>query len=108
VKRVRFWLLCLAFGRRKARYIVRSLSQDPRLPRAKTADIIIRKDGREVRVEADWLRDIARGLPLVARVPQPGERWPETINHHQGCAAERSSQACDCDPIRIINQGSPG
>lgn len=73
MKRLRFWLLCLAFGRRTARYIVQSLSQDPRLPRAKLADIVIRKDGREVRVEADWLKKMAKGLPLVERVPQPGE-----------------------------------
>lgn len=73
MKRLRYWLMCLLWGRRTTDYMIRSLSQDPRLPRAKMADIVVRKDGHEVRIEADWLKTLSSRLPLVRRVAQPGE-----------------------------------
>lgn len=52
--------LRLILGRRTYAYMCSTLGQDRRLPRARMADIVVRKDGREVRVEADWLKTLAR------------------------------------------------
>jgi hypothetical protein len=69
--KIRRFLLRLALGRRTYAYLCRSLAQDPRLPRAYMADIIVRKDGRERRIEADWLKKLARicgpDLPCTGR-----------------------------------------
>ncbi len=69
----RKWLLRLALGSRTYRYMCRTLSQDPRLPTCKLADIVVRKDGGEVRVEADWLKTLVKIVAddLTAPVPQP-------------------------------------
>lgn len=68
---MRRFLLRLILGRRTYRYMCQSLGQDRRLPKAYTADIVIRKDGRERRVEADWLKKLARicGPDLPPPVP---------------------------------------
>lgn len=68
-------LLRLALGSRTYRYMCKTLSQDPRLPSCREADIIVRKDGREVRVEADWLKELCRivSADLTPPVPQPDE-----------------------------------
>jgi hypothetical protein len=68
-------LLRLALGKRTYAYMCRTLSQDPRLPRCYLADIIVRQDGREVRIEADWLKPLCKLVKpdLTPRVPQPGE-----------------------------------
>jgi hypothetical protein len=58
--RWRTWLLRLALGGRKFDYMVRSLKADPRTPGAKLVDIVVRKDGKERRIEADWVKTIAR------------------------------------------------
>jgi hypothetical protein len=66
-------LLQLALGKRTYDYMCKTLSQDPRLRSCKLADIIVRKDGREVRVEADWLKNLARivAVDLTPPVLQP-------------------------------------
>lgn len=66
-------LLRIALGSRTYQYMCKSLSQDPRLRSAKLTDIIIRKDGREERVEADWLKTIGKmvSADLTEPVPQP-------------------------------------
>ena len=53
-------LLRLALGGRTYDYMRRSLGQDPRTKRARSVDIVVRKDGVERRIEADWAKDIAR------------------------------------------------
>jgi hypothetical protein len=55
---IKRFLLRLALGKRTYAYMCRTLSQDPRLPRCRLADIIVRQDGREVRIEADWLKTL--------------------------------------------------
>ena len=72
-------LLRLALGKRTYGYMCKTLSQDPRLRSAKLADIIVRKDGREERIEADWLKNLARivAIDLTPPVPQPA--GPEYI-----------------------------
>jgi hypothetical protein len=54
------WLLRLALGDRTYRYMCKTLSQDPRLKNCKLADIVVRKDGCEVRIEADWLKTLRK------------------------------------------------
>jgi len=54
--------LKLILGKRTYNYLCASLGYDPRLLKARTIDIIVRKDGREVRIEADWVKKIARIL----------------------------------------------
>lgn len=69
-------LLRLALGGRTYRYMCMSLSQDTRLRSCRLADIVVRKDGREVRVEADWLKKLCVLVAhdLTSPVAQPGER----------------------------------
>jgi hypothetical protein len=58
-----FWrrfFLRLALGRRTYQYMVRSITQDPRTRRARQVDIVVRKDGLERRIEADWVKSLAR------------------------------------------------
>jgi len=38
----------------------RSVQHDPRTRTAKEVDIVIRKDGMERRIEADWVKSVAR------------------------------------------------
>lgn len=73
-------LLRWALGKRKYEYMCRTLSQDPRLRSARLADIVVRKDGREVRIEADWLRDLCRLVEadLTPSVPQPDDDLSRT------------------------------
>ncbi len=59
-------LLRLALGRRTFDYMVRTLTYDYRLRSARDADIIVRKDGVEQRIEADWLKTICR---IVTKAP---------------------------------------
>jgi hypothetical protein len=53
-------LLWLALGPRQYGYMKKTLGQDPRAPRALMIDIVIRKDSIECRLEADWVRSLAR------------------------------------------------
>ncbi len=69
---MRRFLLRLVLGRWTYEYMCRSLAADPRLRNAHMADIVIRSDGRERRIEADWLKTLYRiciGNP--PRVPKP-------------------------------------
>lgn len=66
---LRAWLLRLALGRRTFDYMVRSVQADKRTPGARLVDIVVRQDAREERIEADWVKRIAR---IVKRVtPKP-------------------------------------
>jgi hypothetical protein len=68
------FLLKYILGKRTYEYMCRTLSQDPRLRQARLADIVVRKDGREVRIEADWLRNLCVLVEkdLTIPVKQPG------------------------------------
>lgn len=73
---IRRILLWLAVGPRTFRAMQRSVQKDT-LRVAHTIDILIRKDSRESRVEADWLKDLATVLfgpwrAAVHRLP-PGK-----------------------------------
>lgn len=58
--KIRSLLLRLALGERTYNYMLKSIKYDKRTPGAKTVDIIVRQDGREERIEADWVRTIAK------------------------------------------------
>lgn len=65
-------LLRIALGDRCYQYMVRTLCADPRLVSAREADVVVRKDGVERRIEADWLKPLARlvkgrSLPIESR-----------------------------------------
>lgn len=53
-------LLRFALGRRTFEYMLRSIKADRRTPGARMVDIVVRQDGREERIEADWVKEIAR------------------------------------------------
>lgn len=63
-RRTRAWafvqrvLLRIAFGPSLVRYMEKSVRFDPRTGSARWVDIIVRKDGHEIRVEADWVKHI--------------------------------------------------
>lgn len=56
---IRRLLLRLVLGKRTYEYMQRTLAADRRLRTAYTVDIVIRKDGRERRLEADWTKALA-------------------------------------------------
>lgn len=58
--RWRCWLLRLALGRSTFNYMLRSIKADIRTPGARQVDIVIRQDAVERRIEADWVKYIAR------------------------------------------------
>lgn len=58
--RWRMWLLRIALGPGTFDYMLRSIKSDKRTPGAKLVDIIIRQDGHEERIEADWVKKIAQ------------------------------------------------
>ena len=64
---MRKMLLRLALGKRAYEYMVRTLECDPRIRTARTVDVVVRKDAVEQRIEADWLKNIAR---IVLPKPQ--------------------------------------
>lgn len=53
-------LLRMALGDDTFNYMVRSLKQDLRIFNARMVDIVVRKDAVERRIEADWVKSIAR------------------------------------------------
>ena len=57
-------LLRLALGDSKYHSMVRTLKQDPRILTAHDVDIVVRKDGVERRIEADWLKELAKAVGL--------------------------------------------
>lgn len=64
----RSWLLRAALGRRTFEYMLRSIRNDKRTPGARLVDIVVRQDAREVRTEADWVKDIAK---MTYHLPTP-------------------------------------
>jgi hypothetical protein len=58
--KIRSLLLRLALGKRTFEYMVRSIRHDPRTQSARLVDIVVRKDGVEQRIEADWVKKIAK------------------------------------------------
>ena len=52
-------LLRIVFGK-SYDYMARSLIHDPRIKNARLIDIVVRKDGLEKRMEADWLKKLAK------------------------------------------------
>lgn len=52
-------LLRIVFGK-SYDYMARSLAHDPRIKTARLVDILVRKDGLEKRLEADWLKKMAK------------------------------------------------
>lgn len=76
-QKFRAWLIRLALGKRTYEYMRRSLERDPRLRGCKLADIVVRQDGRERRIEADWLRNLAKiTLPPVPFGEVPPDAGP--------------------------------
>jgi len=66
-------LLRWVLGKSAYNYMCRSLAYDPRLRNCRAVDIIIRKDGLERRIEADWLKKL-RKIVAVDLV------WLDTYN----------------------------
>ena len=62
-------VLCDALGDTTFYYMVRSLQRDPRIRYAHTVDIVIRKNGLERRIEADWLKKLARYVEDIEPPP---------------------------------------
>lgn len=56
----RRFLLRLVMGQRTYDYMVQSVLADRRCFNAKAVDIVVRKDGREKRIEADWIKKLYR------------------------------------------------
>lgn len=86
-------LLWLALGRRTYGYMRRSVLNDPRTPRARMVDIVVRQDGREVRTEADWVKKLARiflGLHIYCRPPWHRHFRRPSLVLQEGEASERS------------------
>lgn len=52
------FLLRVALGKSTYQYMCRTLQWDPRLKNCREADIVVRKDGMERRLEADWLKSL--------------------------------------------------
>ena len=50
------WIL----GKRTFYYMCRTVLADPRLVSAHDVDMVIRKDGIERRIEADWIKKITK------------------------------------------------
>lgn len=82
-------LLRLALGGRRYEYMVRTVLQDPRTPSARMVDIVVRKDGGERRIEADWVKWIAK-LVGPRRKPVKAE-WPIFIDTRNESASQSES-----------------
>lgn len=54
------YLLRIALGDELFNLMERGLLGDPRLRDAHTVDLVVRKDAIEKRIEADWVKQIAR------------------------------------------------
>ncbi len=52
-------LLLIIFGKQYD-YMARSVMFDNRVKTAKLVDIVVRKDGIERRIEADWIKNLAK------------------------------------------------
>ena len=58
--------------------MVKCLRSDPRLPKAHEVDIVVRKDGREQRTQADWLKVLGR-LYKVKGTHEPESTPPPVV-----------------------------
>lgn len=82
IRRVLLWL---AVGPRTYAYMARSLKHDPRLRTCRLADIVVRKDAFERRIEADWLRTLAT---IVMGRWKPNKRPPIVTPPSEVCRAD--------------------
>lgn len=64
--RTRALLLRLALGSRQFDYMNRTIKNDKRTASARLVDVVVRKDAVERRIEADWIKHIAR---IINHVP---------------------------------------
>ena len=71
-------LLWLALGPRTYDYMKRVLSDDHRLRTSRQVDIVIRKDGTERRIEADWVKQLGTVVLGRWRSPLALKRGPFT------------------------------
>lgn len=58
----RKFLLWVVF-RSEYKYLVKCIKTDPRLATSHQVDLIVRKDGRDLRFEADWIKVLGRMYP---------------------------------------------
>lgn len=79
--RIRALLLHLALGTNTFRYMVRSIKYDTRTPSSRWVDIVVRKDGVEERIEADWVKNIAKITNHVTPLNYDGSIWVKEINN---------------------------
>lgn len=75
--RLRAFLLRLALGKRTYSYMIRSVKYDKRTPGAKLVDIVVRQDAKEIRIEADWVKDIARIVAHIKLPPTEQDQFKE-------------------------------
>ncbi len=68
---IRKFALWVALGSHDYNAMVRSVRQDPRTRRARLIDIVVRKDAVERRIQADWVREVARVVDGQNRLPRP-------------------------------------
>lgn len=73
--RTRTLLLRLALGSRGFDYMNRTIKFDKRTPGARLIDIVVRQDGREERIEADWVKTIAKIIYHVEVKPIPSQQY---------------------------------
>jgi len=76
---VRRLLLWLALGPSTYDYMTRGLAHDPRLKTAKLADIVVRKDAVERRIEADWLKTLCK-IVVTKKVRTKADRESAEIS----------------------------
>ena len=86
-------LLRLALGSDTFDYMLRSIKADPRTPGARMVDIVVRQDGKERRIEADWVKEIGRMAyhlepPQLGRKPWNLKRLWCWLGDHGGIASD--------------------
>ena len=64
------FLLRIALGDELFNRMARGLLADPRLQDPHTIDIVVRKNGVDKRIEADWVKQLARIVRDVALTAQ--------------------------------------
>jgi hypothetical protein len=87
----RRFLLWLALGPRTYDYMSRVLREDARLRTCRLADIVVRKDGVEHRIEADWLKTLAT---IIMGRWEPAGGWPKPAPA-QSAYAQNESMSLD-------------
>lgn len=108
LRRLRRLLLRLALGKRDFEYMAMTLRQDPRLRRCKLADIVVRQDGMERRIEADWLKRLARIVYGEEPIPEPPVPQPDghvyichTCNRRSRSESEHLGHTCSEASARV-------